>query len=146
MIKSITIHGLRGFGEERTIQFAIPNGNPGGGITILVGANNSGKTTILEALRAFNAQKDNPPSFSERKRNVRCENGKVHLKLQTVDIGDYAIDTISGGGSSTTITKIGADDEYWEGSKSFILQSRRFVEYEFHQSFMERSDYIRNQR
>lgn len=146
MIKSITIHGLRGFGEERTIQFAIPNGNPGGGITILVGANNSGKTTILEALRAFNAQKDNPPSFSERKRNVRCENGKVHLKLQTVDIGDYAIDTISGGGSSTTITKIGADDEYWEGSKSFILQSRRFVEYEFHQSFMERSDYIRNQQ
>lgn len=49
MIKEISIHGLRGFGEERTIYFAIPNGVSGGGLTILVGANNTGKTTISEA-------------------------------------------------------------------------------------------------
>lgn len=147
MIKSITIQGLRGFGEERTIQFALPNNKLGGGLTILVGANNSGKTTILEAMRSFNSTKDNPPSFSERKRNMKCENGKVHLKLQTTDIGDYRIDTINNGGSTTTISKIGvADNEYWEGPKIFILQSRRFVEYEFNRSFMERSDYVRNQQ
>ena len=58
MIKSVTIHGLRGFGQERTIQFAIPNDTLGSGLTILVGGNNTGKTTILEALRAFNAPKD----------------------------------------------------------------------------------------
>ena len=68
MIKSITIQGLGGFGEERTIQFALPNNKLGGGLTILVGANNSGKTTILEAMRSFNSTKDNPPSFSERKK------------------------------------------------------------------------------
>lgn len=147
MIKNITIHGLRGFGEERTIQFALPNDKLGGGLTILVGANNSGKTTILEAMRSFNSPKGNPPSFSERKRNMKCDNGKIHLKLQTTDIGDYRIDTINNGGSTTTISKIGvADDEWWDGPKIFILQSRRFVEYEFNQSFMERSDYVQNQQ
>ena len=50
MVKSIYIHGLRGFGEARTVEFAIPNGNSGSGITFIVGANNSGKTTILEAI------------------------------------------------------------------------------------------------
>lgn len=121
MINSLTIHGLRGFGEERTIKFAIPNGKLGGGLTILVGANNSGKTTIFEALRSFNSPKDAPPSYSERKRNVKCDKGKVHLLLQTTDIGDYKIDTISSGGSTTTINKLGAsEDELWEGPKIYV--------------------------
>lgn len=80
MVKSIFIHGLRGFGEARTIEFAIPNGETGSGITFIVGGNNSGKTTILEALRSFNCYTHNKPSFSERKRNKKCEQGKVHMK------------------------------------------------------------------
>jgi len=147
MITNLVIHGLRGFGEKRTIQFALPNGNYGSGLTIFVGANNSGKTTILEALRSFNSSKDNPPSFSERKRNIKYENGKVHLLLQTTDMGDYIIDTIDGGGSTTTMSKVGADESTWlDSPKVFVLQSRRFVDYEFGQSFMERSDYLRNQQ
>ena len=147
MITNLMIHGLRGFGVERTIQFALPNGNHGSGLTIFVGANNSGKTTILEALRSFNSSKDNPPSFSERKRNIKCENGKVHLLLQTTDVGDYKIDTIESGGSTTTFCKVGVNDgEWWDGPRVFVLQSRRFVDYEFNQSFMERSDYVRNQQ
>lgn len=113
MIKSLMIQGLRGFGEEKNINFAVPNGKLGGGLTIFVGANNSGKTTILEALRSFNSPKDNPPSFSERKRNIKCENGKVHLLLQTIDNGTYKIDTISEGGSSTTICKVGSGENDW---------------------------------
>ena len=64
MIKNVTIHGLRGFGKEREINFTIPNGIQGSGLTILVGSNNTGKTTISEAIRSFNSTKDNPPSFS----------------------------------------------------------------------------------
>lgn len=147
MIRSVTIHGLRGFGEERTINFAIPNGVQGSGLTVLVGSNNTGKTTILEAIRSFNSTKGNPPSFSERKRNMKCENGKVHLKLQT-DTGEiYKIDTIESGGSTTEMKKEGIQDSSWdEGPKTFVLQSRRFVEYEFYQSYMERNDYVRNQQ
>lgn len=147
MIKNVTIHGLRGFGKEREINFAIPNGIQGSGLTILVGSNNTGKTTISEAIRSFNSTKDNPPSFSERKRNMKCENGKVHLKLQTDTDEIYTIDTIASGGSTTVMRKQGVqDDNWWEGPKTFVLQSRRFVEYEFNQSYMDRNDYVRNQQ
>lgn len=148
MIKKLTIHGLRGFGEERTIHFSIPDNNKiGSGLTIMVGANNSGKTTIFEALRSFNSSEEMPPSFSERKRNIKCENGKVHLLLETTDIGDYRIDTVESGGSATTMRKIGVNDNVsWDGPKIFVLQSRRFVDYEFNQVSMEREDYLRIQQ
>lgn len=147
MIESIKIHGLRGFGTERTIQFAVPTGELGSGITFLVGGNNTGKTTILESLRSFNSTKDNPPSFSERKRNIKCENGKIHLSLTTVNGDTYTIDTIQNGGSTTTMQKNSSEDgDWWEGPKVFVLQSRRFVEYEFDQNYMERDDYIRHQQ
>lgn len=147
MISNISIHGLRGFGEERTITFSIPNGSQGSGLTILVGANNTGKTTISEALRSFNSPKDNPPSFSERKRNMKCENGKVHLRLQTDTNEVFMIDTIESGGSTTQMKKSGVtDDSWWESPKTFVLQSRRFADYEFNQTYMERYDYVRNQQ
>ena len=147
MIKDISIHGLRGFGEERTISFAIPNGLCGSGLTMLVGANNTGKTTILEALRSFNAPKDNPPSFSERKRNIKCENGKIHLKLRTETNDTFSIDTVESGGSTTEMKKNGAQgSDWWEAPKVFVLQSRRFADNEFGQTYMEREEYVRSQQ
>lgn len=124
----------------------MPDGRCGSGLTIFVGANNSGKTTIFEALRSFNSQMGNPPSFSERKRNVKCENGKIHLSVQT-DTGTYRIDTVEEGGSTTTFKKEGTvEGEWWDGINIFVLQSRRFSDYEFHRSDMGRDDYIRNQQ
>lgn len=147
MINSLTVNGLRGFGEEKTINFAVPNGSNGSGLTIIVGANNTGKTTIIEALRAFNSNKDNPPTFSERKRNIKCDGGKVHLKIITSDNEKYAIDTIDRGGSTTIYRKEGCSDEdCFEGLELFVLPSRRFAEYEFYYSNMSRADYIRNQQ
>lgn len=147
MIRSLKIHGLRGFGEERTINFTIPNGSTGSGLTILVGSNNTGKTTILEALRSFNSPVENPPSFSERKRNLKCENGRIHLELKT-ETGDvFAIDTIESGGSTTTMKKMTASNsENIEELSTFVLQSRRFSDYEFYQGTMERYDYVKNQQ
>lgn len=116
-------------------------------MTILVGSNNTGKTTVTEALRSFNSTKNNPPSFSERKRNMKCENGKIHLRLET-DTGDsFTIDTIESGGSTTIMKKLNASEgDWWEGPKTFVLQSRRFADYEFSQTYMERYDYVRNQQ
>ena len=146
MIKNITIHGLRGFGEMQKIEFALPNGNLGSGITFIVGGNNSGKTTILEALRAYNCFFGNPPTFSERKRNKKCEGGYVHLSLQTTDDLIYSIDTAESGGSPTIIQKHGVSMTDDTLPQIFVLQSRRFVEYEFHQNNMNRYDYLRNQQ
>ncbi|OOF39017.1 hypothetical protein BKK49_08785 [Rodentibacter rarus] len=50
-IKSICISNFKGFiGEDHTINFNIPNGNSGSGLNIFVGENNSGKSTVFEAI------------------------------------------------------------------------------------------------
>jgi energy-coupling factor transporter ATP-binding protein EcfA2 len=50
-IQSVSIEHYRGFFQKRTISFARPNGMLGSGLTVLVGPNNSGKSTVLHALR-----------------------------------------------------------------------------------------------
>ena len=49
-LETLKIEHYKGFFEEETLEFAIPNGRPGSGLTLIVGPNNSGKTTLLEAL------------------------------------------------------------------------------------------------
>lgn len=50
----------------------MPNGKAGSGLTILVGGNNTGKTTIIEAIKYFNFD-ISQISFSSGKRNVQYE-------------------------------------------------------------------------
>ncbi len=70
MIKSLSILGLRGFETKQTLEFAIPNGEPGSGLTVLVGANNAGKSTAIEALRALATNQN--ISISRGKRNEKA--------------------------------------------------------------------------
>lgn len=42
----IQIRGFRGFGTVQTLNIAIPNRTKGSGLTIIVGPNNSGKSTM----------------------------------------------------------------------------------------------------
>lgn len=69
------------------------------------------------------------------------------MRLET-DTGDsFTIDTIESGGSTTIMKKLNASEgDWWEGPKTFVLQSRRFADYEFSQTYMERYDYVRNQQ
>ena len=51
LLKGLEINNFKGFSEVKNkIEFAIPNGSLGSGITFIVGPNNSGKTTVFEAL------------------------------------------------------------------------------------------------
>lgn len=50
MLKSLSIEHYKGFFEKETITYAQPNGKTGSGLTLLVGPNNTGKTTAIEAL------------------------------------------------------------------------------------------------
>ena len=55
MIKELSINGFRGFGEIQTIVFSLPDGeHEGSGLNIITGANNSGKTTIIESIKLEN--------------------------------------------------------------------------------------------
>ncbi len=50
MLKNLSIEHYKGFFEKETIAFAQQNGKTGSGLTLLVGPNNTGKTTAIEAL------------------------------------------------------------------------------------------------
>lgn len=51
MLKELKIKHYKGFFEEETIEFAQPdNKKQGSGLTLLVGPNNTGKTSVIEAL------------------------------------------------------------------------------------------------
>lgn len=69
-IQELKIHGFRGFSNEQSITFAQLNGEPGSGLTILVGPNNSGKYSIAESVMTVTQQASRVPVFSEGKRNV----------------------------------------------------------------------------
>src|SRR5438552_1924416 len=67
-IKSIQIKEFRGFFENQVVNFAIPNGTVSSGLTVIVGPNNSGKTTIIEAIRKFYSSAT--PQFEKEERHI----------------------------------------------------------------------------
>lgn len=71
-LKTLSIAGYRGFNEERVIHLAVPADQvEGSGLTVITGANNSGKSTVIEALRARSGHQT--PSFSEGVRNKQAD-------------------------------------------------------------------------
>lgn len=135
MIKTLSISGFRGFGVPQVVKFAIPDQErEGSGLTIITGANNAGKTTIIESIRAFIG--DDSPSFSEGKRNQKT-NGKVELRL--TDEGDkvYTISSLPGGGSSTKKSEK-------PDLKCYVVPSRRAVPFDFGKLQWNRDTYISN--
>lgn len=133
MIKELSISGFRGFGKTQRITFAIPDSKtPGSGLSIITGANNSGKTTIIEAIRAFNGH--DSPSFSEGRRNADTK-GIVDLKLIDSEENLYTIKSVPGGGSSTV------KDRQLD-FQPYILQSRRAVPYEFSRNNWDKNTFV----
>src|SRR3979411_2859515 len=68
MLKQLAIQQLRGFYAKQTFKFAIPNGKNGSGLTNVVGPNNSGKTTFIEAL-AFHGDEISQKRFNDSERH-----------------------------------------------------------------------------
>lgn len=144
MFKYIKIKGFRGFGEEEVISFSLPNSKLGSGLTVLVGPNNSGKTTILEAIRYYGAENSSPTiSFSEGKRNRKCDN---RVTLSYVDENDleFKIKTVPAGGSEVSFPEQGTRNS--NNKKPYVLQARRFADYEMHNNHHvpDRDSYLTN--
>jgi predicted ATP-dependent endonuclease of OLD family len=97
MIKSVAIEHYKGFYDVEKIYFAKPDGtNFGSGLTLIVGPNNTGKTSVIEALLL---NKDKKFKNTERHNNlspvIKIENvsGK---ETKYTNINDGAIITTSG--------------------------------------------------
>jgi AAA15 family ATPase/GTPase len=84
MLESLATHidisGFRGFATSQRLELAIPNGKVGSGLTIVVGQNNAGKSTITEAFAAVAGQPSIIRHFSEGKRN-KAAGDRVSITL-----------------------------------------------------------------
>lgn len=97
-IEKLSLGGLRGFSAAQELRFAVPNGDPGSGITAIVGSNNSGKSTIIEAIRYVIV--NNPSPMSTGKRNV-AYGDNVDLSLVRTDGLTRRLVSIEVGSSQT---------------------------------------------
>lgn len=120
-IVSMDIQGYRGFATNQTLRPASPNSVAGSGLTILVGANNAGKSTVMEALRFFSGGQS--PSFTEGRRNKKAGD-KVSLRLQTHLNQVKEIRTVPQGGSESVSSHAAGPEG--PGLRIFGLPSRRY--------------------
>jgi predicted ATPase len=114
MLQKLTIEGLRGFSQKREIQLALPNGNAGSGLTLLTGPNNSGKSTIIEAIKVRSAV-HRLPSFHIGMRNTKTDAVNITYLIDGIE------ETVksSRAGSSETISDRTSD------LTPYIVPSRR---------------------
>lgn len=134
----IEILGLRGFSDKQSLNFGQPNGNLGSGLTVIVGPNNSGKSTIYEAFRAIS--QNSPPSFTEGRRN-KIAGDKIEIKITKNDNTSLTLKTEASGGSETKFEQNGLkEDEV----KFCTLPSRRTFAPFFGKSIWNREEYISN--
>jgi predicted ATPase len=137
MFTILKVHGLRGFAKQQELRLAVPTGEPGSGLTVLVGANNAGKSTAIEALRAL-GQRENP-SFTQGRRNVAAGD-KVNISLET-DTGLVAsLKSIRAGTSETFVENSIGMGDLWR--RLLVLPARRAFNPYFGKSETSRDDYM----
>ena len=115
----------------QSIAFSLPNGEAGSGLNVILGANNSGKSTIIESIKAFNGD----CSFSEGKRNEKAGQ-RVEIKISDENNATQSLRTVVSGGSQ--VEYINQNNKI----AAYILPSRRFVDYEFGNGQWSRQYYI----
>ena len=134
-VHKMTITGFRGFAQEQSLRFAQPTGEVGSGITILVGPNNGGKSSVIESLRAWSGQDDT--SFSEGKRNKLADD-RVSILIK-LDDGLHELSTVDAGGSQTV------RQPNYIPTNCYVLPSRRFFDPYFRLGQSNREEYLRQQ-
>ena len=122
-IKRLTIDSLRGFSNETNIYFAIPdNVTPGSGLTILVGPNNSGKSTIIEAVHLLNSNNNIIPISA---RNIQNK-GKVKIEIEDLNQNTRTLESTDNNGAFVQKKYNNKKIDFWpDNMNTLILSSKR---------------------
>lgn len=135
-IDKLTCLGYRGFQTKQSLCLAEPNGKFGSGLTILIGPNGGGKSTIIEGFRRLSNIND--VSFTEGKRN-KVAGDRVEI-IVDYDGSTGTLKTVDKGGSQTEW--IGGVDN--KPPKISFLPSRRVFSPYFSTGKWDRDNYYRN--
>lgn len=138
-IKKLTIEGFRGFSEKKEINFAMPDGeHEGSGLTILVGPNNSGKSSVIEAVHMLSNNTRNVPKESRNEANGH----KLFIEAINESDDSIILKTTKNSGSSVEILINNKETEYNEGKilNAFILSSKRAISSTFNSNYAQNRD------
>jgi hypothetical protein len=135
-IAALSISGYRGFTTAQEVVLARPTGAVGSGLTVLVGPNNAGKSSIIEAL-SFIRQAGEQVEFVEGQKNASM-NGRVQVTYKT-DIGHLELATDGGSFAQWR----GIDTKH--DPTIYVLEPRRRLESTFQLAEnWDRNKYLRN--
>lgn len=116
MIKYLSIKHFKGFYSLQKIEFAVPdNHHEGSGLSVVVGPNNTGKTTILDSLLMRGDKR-----FKESERHLR---GKPKIIIENTNGDKATFTTIENGSSIEVAGEHGINFE--------VIPSRRFWGHKF---------------
>lgn len=130
-LQELKISGYRGFATSQAMEFAVPNGEAGSGLTLITGSNNSGKSSIIEALRARGGHQ--PPSFTTGMRNGVLDEVEISYRVSGVQ------ETLRSLRPGTSESKRSSRDDFFQ---IFILPSRRGFSPYFGKSSSDRANYV----
>lgn len=102
-ILTLTVANYRGIGAEQTFQFARPTGSNASGLTILVGPNNAGKSTVLKLLDGIYSNDDQFVVENEDRRAELVPSVSSSYLLN----GEIKSVSVGQAGNSAYITKVG---------------------------------------
>ena len=124
--KSIMLNGFRGYSRPTVIEFAVPDGiHEGSGLTILVGPNNSGKSTVIEAIHFITASSTRILPAPMRNSTVDLKNNPVILELTDDKDSKYAVKINPYALSDIQRTENGNRCENLLNLNTFVLSNKR---------------------
>lgn len=116
-INSLKIKNFKGFSEENNyLAFNTPNGEKGSGLNIFIGENNSGKSTVLEAI-------DFIRNSTKKDLNI------IHHKRATGDFSEEAIVELEFTGAVVDVIDTFAQTNKLEPFKQVIYQCEKGKDY-----------------
>jgi predicted ATPase len=136
ILQGLKVLGYRGFASEQSLAFATPNGKRGSGLTVIVGPNNSGKSSLIEVISFLRAP-GRAIEFTEGQKNA-ATNGQVRIEFAT----DSAVMTVDTGPSGAARWSMSSPPG--RGGEVLAIPSRRGLDPSFPLNENARPQYSEN--